>query len=463
MERSQKFKDFLSRSSKRVSNFFKGFSEGNAITKGSYFVMGLGQLLRGQLFKGSLYLVTQIGFFVFMLTSGIYNILGLRTLGTKMQERVWDEARGIFVVSKGDNSMLMLLFGVATIFIIIAFVIAYVMSVHGSIQNEKLIKLGKKPNNLKKDFELYLNDKYHVTVLTLPVILTFLFTIVPLVFMILIAFTNFDRNHQPPGNLFTWVGFENFTAVLWNDPLKSKTFIELLIWTLIWAVLATALNYIFGMVLALMINKKGIKIKKFWRTIFVITIAVPQFVSLLLMSQLLADLGTLNVFLREIGLIEKFLPFLSDPTWAKVTVIIVNLWVGVPYSMLITSGILMNIPTDLYESAKIDGANAWVQFWKITLPYMLFVTGPYLITQFIGNINNFNVIYLLTRGGPLSLEYFQAGKTDLLVTWLYKLTVNEQNYSFASTIGIFIFLISAFFSLIVFNKTASAQKEEDFQ
>ncbi len=463
MKNTEKFKDLANKVLKRMSDFFNGFKEGNGITKGSYFIMGLGQLLRGQIVKGTLYLVTQVGFILFMLVSGVSNILGLRTLGTQTQERVWDEARGIFVVAKGDNSMLMLLFGVATIFIVLAVIIAYAMSVIGSIQNEKLLNSGKKPNNLKQDIQLYLNDKYHVTVLTLPVFLTFLFTIVPLVFMILIAFTNFDRNHQPPGNLFTWVGFENFAAVLWNDPLKSKTFIDLLIWTLIWAVLATGLNYVFGMVLALMINKKGIKIKKFWRTIFVITIAVPQFVSLLLMSQLLADLGTLNVFLRQFGFIETFLPFLSDPTWAKVTVVIVNLWVGVPYSMLITSGILMNIPTDLYESAKIDGANAWVQFWKITLPYMLFVTGPYLITQFIGNINNFNVIYLLTRGGPLSLDYFQAGKTDLLVTWLYKLTVNEQNYSFASTIGIFIFLISAFFSLIVFNKTASTQKEEDFQ
>lgn len=463
MKRTQKLKSFVDKSKMRIGNFFKGFSEGNIITKGSFFVMGLGQLLRGQIFKGLLYLATQVMFFYFMITSGASNIAGLKTLGTKMQERVWDEARGIFVVAKGDNSMLMLLFGVASIFIIIAFIITYVMSVHGSIENEKLMLKGKKPNNLKQDIQLYLNDKYHVTVLTLPVLLTFLFTIVPLVFMILIAFTNFDRNHQPPGNLFTWVGFENFSAVLWNDPLKSKTFVDLLIWTLIWAVLATALNYIFGMVLALMINKKGIKIKKFWRTIFVVTIAVPQFVSLLLMSQLLADRGTLNVILKEFGLIKTFLPFLTDPSWAKVSVIVVNLWVGVPYSMLITSGILMNIPTDLYESAKIDGANAWVQFWKITLPYMLFVTGPYLITQFIGNINNFNVIYLLTRGGPLSLNYFQAGKTDLLVTWLYKLTVNEQNYSFASTIGIFIFLISAFFSLIVFNKTASTQQEEDFQ
>ena len=463
MKNMHKFKDLIKKVLNKVSNFFKGFKEGNSMTKGSYFVMGLGQLLRGQIFKGTIYLVTQIVFIYFMLTSGIKGILNLKTLGTQMQGRIWDESRGIFVVSKGDNSMLILLFGVASLFIIIAFIFTYITSVNGSIMNEKRILSGKEPNNLKQDIQLYLNDKYHVTVLTLPVFLTFLFTIVPLVFMILIAFTNFDRNHQPPGNLFTWVGFTNFTAVLWNDPLKSKTFLDLLVWTLVWAVLATALNYVFGMILALMINKKGIKIKKFWRTIFVITIAVPQFVSLLLMSQLLADLGTFNVVLRELGFIKTFLPFLSDPNWAKATVIIVNLWVGVPYTMLITSGILMNIPTDLYESAKIDGANAWVQFWKITLPYMLFVTGPYLITQFIGNINNFNVIYLLTRGGPLSLDYFQAGKTDLLVTWLYKLTVNEQNYAFASTIGIFIFLISAFFSLIVFNKTASTQQEEDFQ
>ena len=150
---------------------------------------------------------------------------------------------------------------------------------------------------------------YHITVLTLPVLLTFLVTVVPLIFMILLAFTNFDRFHQPPGNLFTWVGFENFAAALWRDPLKSKTFIDLLIWTLTWAVFATVLNYIFGMILAIMINKKGIKLKRFWRTIFVITIAVPQFVSLMLMSQLLADQGTLNVILREMNLIDQFLPF----------------------------------------------------------------------------------------------------------------------------------------------------------
>jgi arabinogalactan oligomer/maltooligosaccharide transport system permease protein len=179
------------------------------------------------------------------------------------------------------------------------------------------------------------------------------------------------------------------------------------------------------------------------------------------MSRLLDDKGALNILLGYLG----FGPvkFLTDATLARITVIIVNIWVGVPYTMLITSGILMNIPEELYESARIDGAGPVRAFMSITLPYMLFVTTPYLITQFVANLNNFNVIYLLSGGGPLSLDYYQAGKTDLLVTWLYKLTVNQQDYNLASTIGIMIFLISAVVSLLVYNSSSSVKKEDMFQ
>lgn len=213
----------------------------------------------------------------------------------------------------------------------------------------------------------------------------------------------------------------------------------------------------------MLINKKGIKFKKIWRTIFVITIAVPQFVTLLLMSRLLHDQGPVNTLLLNLGWINNSIPFLTDAATAKITVIVVNLWVGVPYTMLITSGILMNIPSDLYEASKIDGAGPFKQFTAITMPYMFHVTTPYLITQFVGNINNFNVIYLLSGGGPLSLDYYQAGKTDLLVTWLYKLTVSEQNYALASTIGIFIFVIVASVSLVVYNNSKAVQEEDTFQ
>ena len=200
-----------------------------------------------------------------------------------------------------------------------------------------------------------------------------------------------------------------------------------------------------------------------WRTIFVITIAIPQFVSLMLVSKMLTDTGVVNVLLQKLGWISQPLPFLTDPTWARCTVIVINMWVGIPYTMLTASGILMNIPADLYESATIDGAGTVRTFTSITMPYMLFVTAPSLITTFVGNINNFNVIYLLTAGGPLSLDYYQAGKTDLLVTWLYKLTVDKQDYSLASTIGIFIFLIVSTLSLIVYNLTGSVKKEDQFQ
>jgi AcrR family transcriptional regulator len=137
--------------------------------------------------------------------------------------------------------------------------------------------------------------------------------------------------------------------------------------------------------------------------------------------------------------------------------------IGIPYTMLIVSGILMNIPEDLYEAAKIDGASPFVMFTKITMPYVLFVTTPYLITQLVGNINNFNVIYFLTGGTPATLDYYQAGKTDLLVTWLYKLTVNSRDYSYAATIGILVFIICSLLSLITFRRSASYKNEEAFQ
>ena len=171
----------------------------------------------------------------------------------------------------------------------------------------------------------------------------------------------------------------------------------------------------------MIINWKETRCKGFWRFIFVLSIAVPQFVSLLIMRTMLQEQGAINVLLQDLGLISDALPFWTDATWARVTIIVVNIWIGIPYTILQVTGILQNIPAELYESAKIDGAGPVTIFFKITLPYMLFVTTPYLITQFIGNINNFNVIYLLSEGGPAAMDYYNGtgGKTDLLVTWLY--------------------------------------------
>lgn len=447
---------------KGVVSFFTHFIHGDWITKLSYVIMGFGMLARKQIVKGCIFLGFQIVYVLFMIQSGGYFLSMLPTLGVNQQGEVWDESLQIFRVVQGDNSMLLLLFGVSTVIASLGVFILYVLNTRIAYKNQKLVESGETPKSFKEEWNELWNAKYHYTVLLVPTVLTFLFTIIPLIFMILMAFTNFDKNHQPPGNLFTWVGFTNFSKVLYQNPLWASTFLKLLGWTLTWAFFATFLCYIFGMLLAILINKKGIKLKKMWRTIFVTTIAVPQFVSLLLMSKFLHEQGALNNLLINWGWIDSAIPFLTDATTAKIVVIVVNMWVGIPFTMLITSGILMNIPEDIYEASRIDGAGPVRQFFAITLPYMLHVTTPYLITQFVGNINNFNVIFLLTGGDPKSLGLYQAGETDLLVTWLYKLTINDQNYALASTIGIIIFILLATISLITYNNTKAVKGEDDF-
>jgi arabinogalactan oligomer/maltooligosaccharide transport system permease protein len=437
------------------------FVKGDYKTRLSYIFMGAGCILRRQYVKGVGLLAIQASFIVYMVSFGVSQITLLPSLGIAVKKQVWNPEDQIFYYVQGDNSMLILLFSILTIFIILAFLILYFSNVKVAYKNQRTVEKGQKPKNIIQDVKGLFDHNLHITFLSLPSLGILVFTVLPLIFMILIAFTNYDKNHQPPGTLFTWVGFENFKNIFWDDPIQSATFTGIFQWTIVWAFFATFSNYILGMILALMINKKGIRFKKFWRTIFIVTIAVPQFVSLLLMSRLLAEEGAFNVFLQYLNLGP--LPFLTNADFARVMVIIVNIWVGIPYTMLITSGILMNIPADLYESARIDGAGPAKTFTKITLPYMFFVTTPYLITQFIGNINNFNVIYLLSAGGPLSLDYYQAGKTDLLVTWLYKLTVNNQDFNLASAIGIIIFVISAVLSLIVYNMSSSVKKEDTFQ
>ena len=231
-----------------------------------------------------------------------------------------------------------------------------------------------------------------------------------------------------------------------------------------WAFFATFSNYIFGMIISLMINRKGTRAKGFWRFCFVLSCAVPMFVSLLIMRTMLQPEGAVNVLLRNLGLIasDASLPFFTDPTWARVTVIVVNVWVGVPYTLLQLTGVLQNIPSELYEAAKVDGANALQIFTKITLPYMLYVTTPYLITTFTGNVNNFNVIYLLSGGDPVTDLSSTAGKTDLLVTWLYKLTIDKQYYNIGAVIGILTFVILAVGALFTYRRSKSYKEEGGF-
>ena len=297
-----------------------------------------------------------------------------------------------------------------------------------------------------------------------------IFTILPTLYMILIAFTSYGGTNATGQVFFDWVGFDNFKEMFSNpDGEIASRFGNVLLWTVIWAFFATFTNYFGGIVLAILINRKGIKGKIVFRTVFIMTIAIPQFISLLAMRNLLSVNGPINGMLQNMGIIDSPINFLGHDVnigvnewFVKFMIILVNMWVGIPYTMLMTSGILMNIPTDLYEAAKVDGAKPFTMFFKITFPYIFFITTPYLISSFIGNVTSFNIIFMLTGGGP-SVAGYKAGKTDLLVTWLYKLTIENSDYNTGAIIGILTFLCTSVITLVTYRRSKSYKEEDTFQ
>ena len=459
-----------------VVNFFKElgitFWKGDWKTKVSFFIMGFGSIARKQVLRGILFLAFEVIFILYMALFGGHYLGRLYILG-ETASTITDEGTIVY----GENSFNILLYGVLSIFFIVAFAYTWYINIKQNRINEQIIKEEKQLATAKDDLRAMVDKNFHTTLLALPTLGIIIFTVLPIFFMILVAFTTYDANHNPPLNLFGWAGFDNFAQLFtWTNSggaSFSMTFGQILLWTLVWAFFATFTNYFLGMLVAMLINKKGIKLKKLWRTILVFSIAIPQFISILYVSQMFATDGIINNIIGTVaGWFNKGNPdfvFVPIPFWenqwlARITVIVINIWIGVPYLMLIVTGILMNIPADLYESANIDGASPAQQYMKITLPYMLFITGPYLLTSFTGNMNNFNVIYLLTGGGPKDINmYGNAGKTDLLITWLFSLAINDSNYKLAAVIGIMVFIVVAVVSLVVYNLIPSTKNEEEFQ
>ncbi len=454
---------------KRVNEFPTPYTCMNAIRKGgietklSMILMGFGNIVHGQLIKGLIYMALEVVYVVFMVMTGAHCLAMLPSLGSVEQQEYWDEATQVYMYTKGDQSVLILLYGVATILITVLMVLAWRGTLRSAYKAECLAKERRHINSFAEDLKTLLHENLQKLLMTPPMVLISLFTILPLIFMICMAFTNYSKidDHLM---LFDWVGLDNFAALFDSSSILGSTFWSVLAWTLVWAFFATFTNYIFGMIVSLLINRKGTRGKAFWRFCFVLSCAMPMFVSLLIMRIMLQPEGAVNVLLRNLGLIaaDASLPFFTDPTWARVTVIIINIWVGVPYTLLQLTGVLQNIPEDLYEAARVDGANAVQIFFKITLPYMLYVTTPYLITTFTGNVNNFNVIYLLSGGDPVTDLGATAGKTDLLVTWLYKLTIDKQYYNIGAVIGILTFIILAIGALITYHNSRSYKEEGGF-
>ncbi len=466
-------------------DIFTTFTKGNWAVKLSFFIFGFGNLYYGQILRGILFLLFEVVFIGYMLvpSGGLYWLskgnwfqTG-KTVGTVQGSFVYDPIFDTQVWQSGDDSVKVMLYGLLTIIFIIAFIYTWRVQVKQCRICMDITAKGKKIKSAGDDMRSLLDNDFHKTLLALPLTGILAFTVLPIIYMVLIAFTSYDAAHDGYSNLFSWVGLHNFNELTnFGKGGMGLAFGEILSWTLMWAFFATFTNYFLGMFVAIMINKKGIKIKKFWRTILVMTIAIPQFVSLLYVAKLFDSSGIIGKLLLNWNLIpQAMIEAKQQSLWqneisSKILLIVINIWVGIPYIMLMATGILMNIPQDLYESARIDGASSIQQYTRITLPYMMFVMGPYLLTSFVGNLNNFNVIYLLTQNNPLiNTEIGFAGGvsvnyTDLLITWLYKMTLNsaETKYYAAAIIGILVFIVVAALSLVVYNLIPSTKNEEDY-
>ena len=463
-----------------VGGFFKDFFV--AVAKGDFFVklsliwLGAGYIRRKQFVRTLLITAVEAAIILYSIFFAPQYISKLGTLGTVKMESVFNINTMKYDVNNYDDSFQILLFSVISIVVWVVALFIWMKNVITVYNLQLKSKRGEHINSFFDDLNAMLNEKFHVTLLTLPVLGIVLFSVIPIFVLILVAFTNYDQQHMPPADLFSWVGLSNFINLFGGGSLTitfGYSFTRVLIWTLIWSFFATFTTFFGGVMLALFLRNKRTRLPKLWRALFVVTIAVPQFVTLLLVRNFFANNGIANTLLREIGVLQIFqhfgwiandyIPFLSAPGWAHVTIILVNIWIGVPYQMLIMTGVLSNLPEDQLESASIDGATKLQMFRHITLPYVLFVTGPSLVTDFVKNINNFNVIYLLTQDvyttTNQALANSQAKEVDLLVTWLFRLTQDYYNYKMASVIGICVFVLCSVITLVAFGLMTRGDKE----
>jgi arabinogalactan oligomer / maltooligosaccharide transport system permease protein len=426
------------------------------------FVLVVIELLTGNYFKGGVTHLRESGFF-------LRGLWGLSTLGERTAGLMPIDEPPFFTEVKGDVSDLLMLEGIISTLILSFFLIIMVWSVRDAIKTSYLYRTTNIKLNTRDYFQSVWKTGFAYIILFPALFLVVMISIMPILFGIAAAFTNFNKNNLPPDSLISWVGFRNFKNILGFGSGSINfgvAFRKVLGWTVFWTIASSATCFIGGFIQALIINNKRVRFTKFWRTILIIPWAIPGMVSLLVFKMMFHEYGFVNSVLLDAGILTERLRWFEDimrPNLARGTVIFINIWLGYPYFMALLTGIMTSINKELYEAADIDGANGVQKFWSITVPMVLYMTAPLLIMTVAGNFNNFGVIYFLTGGGPGgSSGAAYAGSTDLLITWIYKLTVdpNIRMYNMASVFSIIIFLIIGSVSAWNFTRT-KAFKEED--
>ena len=415
-------------------------------------IPGLGQIYNKQKAKGYIFLGVSVAFLIYFITIAAGELGNLVTLGSQRGQ---------------DNSLFMLIRGSLHLIITVVYLAFYALNLKDAHSTAKRWNAGHPVTTSLQDMIKGVYENGFPYLLIIPSYIAMTFAIIfPVVVTLFIAFTNYDFKHLPPGALLDWVGITNFTNI-WKLSTFRTAFGSVLGWTIIWALCATTAQIVIGILTAVIANQPFIKGKRIFGVIFLLPWAVPAFVTILTFSNMFNDsVGAINT--QVLPFLSKFLPFIdnflipwkTDPFWTKVALIMMQAWLGFPYIYVLTLGILQSIPNDLYEAAYIDGANAIQKFTNITFPMIMAVAAPTLISQYTFNFNNFSIIFLFNNGGPGSVGG-GAGSTDILISWIYKLTTGSSpQYSMAAAVTLIISLVVISISMVAFKKLNAFEMED---
>lgn len=407
-------------------------------------IPGLGQLYHRQILKGVFFLIMTLSFILVFKDLISLGLWGITTLGTD--------------VSYGDHSIFLMVYGILAIIVILFGIAFYLYNLRDAYKNGVKRDNGEKIATIREQYRNLVDNGFPYLIMSPGFLLLIFVVIFPIIFVVLLAFTNYDLYHSPPAKLVDWVGIQNFVDIFKID-IWRETFVTVLAWTLVWTLGATTLQVALGIFLAIIVNQKDLKGKAIIRTVLILPWAIPAFVSILVFAGMFNEsFGAINRDILGFFGIEG-LPWMTEPLFSRIALIMIQMWLGFPFIFAMTTGVLQSIPDELYEAATVDGASAVQKFKNITLPLVLFATAPIIITQYTFNFNNFNVIYLFNGGGP-ALTGQNAGGTDILISWIYRLTMTSAQYSKAAAITLLLSIIVITVAIWQFKKTKSFQEEE---
>ncbi len=415
----------------------------------TFLLPGVGQLLNKQYVKAILFLL--ISFFVYAIA--IPYALGF---GNYQGEGI----AGLATLAEGgkklDKSLIFMIEGIIALFLSIIAIILLYMSFLDVYRVERDKIKGIRPKNWFEIKTSVLEDGFPYMVSLPALFVTIFIVLVPIMTAILLSLTSMDPKHQ---SKFTWVGFENYKMIALGEGIAGKAFWLILGWTIVWTLAATTLAILLGFFLAILVNNERIKGKVIFRSVYLLPWAVPSFITVMFFSIMFSPNGALTEIISSI--FGQQIVVKNNPNLSRLTLILIQGWLGSSYVFLLSTGVLQSIPGDLYEAAQIDGATAWQKLKRITLPIVLFQTAPLLVGQYTFNFNNFSTVYLFNTGGPFNPTKYGnlAGTTDLLISYIFKLTTEKQYQAIGAAITVVISLGLMLFAFIGF-KNSKAFREE---